>query len=104
MVESWPLALCDSRSVDPRDLVATDTIRRHYISETFYSLFNADQKWYYLSQQSPEEVTMLKIYDSDKDAAVRCKPPPEHYLLAPLLCSNWYGHKSISIHPLPCKT
>ncbi|TGJ79779.1 hypothetical protein E0Z10_g8983 [Xylaria hypoxylon] len=70
-VENWPLALCDSASVDFQDLIATDTVRRKYVGETFYSTFNPKQLWYYLSNQKRDEVAMLKIYDSNESATAR---------------------------------
>lgn len=71
-VTSWPLAICDTGTVREEDLVTTDLVRRKYVGETFYSKFNPNHKWYYLSNQQPDEVTMLKIHDSSEDAAVRC--------------------------------
>ncbi|KAI5865743.1 hypothetical protein GGS23DRAFT_353137 [Durotheca rogersii] len=68
---NWPLAICDSSTVREEDLVTTDLVRRKYVGETFYSRFNPRHKWYYLSNQEPNEVTMLKIHDSSVDARVR---------------------------------
>lgn len=72
-VESWPLAVCDSRSVDEKDLVACDIIRRRYIGETYFGLQNEAQRWAYLSEQMPDEVCLLKIYDSEPAVPARCK-------------------------------
>jgi len=70
-VGNWPLAFCDTGSVELQDLVPTDLVRRKYVGETFYSKYNPAHRWYYLSSQEPNEVTMLKIHDSDKTARVR---------------------------------
>ncbi|KAF3014477.1 hypothetical protein E8E14_010510 [Neopestalotiopsis sp. 37M] len=70
-VENWPLGVCDSRTVELEDLVTSDLVRRKYVGETFYSKYNPNHRWYYLSRQLPEEVTMLKIHDSDQSTDVR---------------------------------
>jgi hypothetical protein len=66
VVKNWPLALCDARSVQQTDLVAADFVRQTYIGETLYMLPNPEHKWHYLSKQAPNEVTLLKIYDSER--------------------------------------
>ena len=71
-IKSWPLAICDSRTVRQSDLVTSDLVRRRFVGETFYAKFNPEHRWYYLSEQQPDEVTMLKIYDSDERIGARC--------------------------------
>ncbi|KAH8678135.1 hypothetical protein BX600DRAFT_145551 [Xylariales sp. PMI_506] len=70
-VTSWPLAVCDARSVDVQDLVSVDIIRRKYIGETCFSKHNPDQEWYYLSDQNTNEIILLKIYDSSNDVEAK---------------------------------
>lgn len=36
---------------------------------TFSVKYNPDHKWYYLSNQTPDEVTLIKCYDSKVDRA-----------------------------------
>jgi hypothetical protein len=72
-VENWPLGVCDSSTVEFKDLITSDLVRRKYVGETFYSTYNSKHQWYYLSRQLPDEVTMLKIHDSDQSAQVRCE-------------------------------
>ena len=31
--------------------------------------YNPNHKWYYLSNQTPEEVTLIKCFDSEEDRA-----------------------------------
>ena len=71
-IKSWPLAICDSRTVRPSDLIPSDLVRRRFVGESFYARFNPEHRWYYLSDQRPDEVTMLKIYDSDSQIGARC--------------------------------
>ena len=71
-IKSWPLAICDSRTVRQSDLVPSDLVRRRFVGETFYAKSNPEHRWYYLSEQQPDEVTMLKIYDSHERIGARC--------------------------------
>ncbi|KAF5364573.1 hypothetical protein D9758_005522 [Tetrapyrgos nigripes] len=71
---AWPLALCDYRTVDTeRDLAA---VRRIAIDgtegETFAVQFHEGHQWMYLRGMTPEEVVLIKCYDSldDKDVSV----------------------------------
>lgn len=64
VVEEWPLAFCDSTTVKKDDLVASDNIRSKYIGENLFAKYSSDYRWYYMSDQLPDEVTLLKIFDS----------------------------------------
>jgi hypothetical protein len=48
------------------DLVECDHIRRRFTGATFYAHHSPGQKWYYLSQQSPDEVLLMKMFDSEE--------------------------------------
>lgn len=65
-VKSWPLALCDARTVNPDDLVTCDIVRRRYVGETYFGKYNPKQKWHFLSEMTPEDVIFIKVYDSDQ--------------------------------------
>ncbi|KAF8442949.1 hypothetical protein L210DRAFT_3643852 [Boletus edulis BED1] len=65
-----PLALADYRSIDPdNDLVPTRHIYAHREGSTFTIKYSPGHKWYYLSDQIPDEVTLIKCFDSDVDKA-----------------------------------
>jgi hypothetical protein len=70
-VESSPLALCDSRSIDARDAVAQDFIYPTMTGETYAFVHNAQHRWYYFPQMSPDEAILIKIYDSAGDGVAR---------------------------------
>lgn len=38
-----------------------------------YGLYSPDHKWYYLHHQTPEEILLFKIFDSDLDVPAKCK-------------------------------
>ena len=65
----WPLALCDYRSIDRTDLVPTTLRYPDREGETLSVRYNPNHKWYYLSNQTPDEVTLIKCYDSELDRA-----------------------------------
>ncbi|MDR7009789.1 CmcJ/NvfI family oxidoreductase [Paraburkholderia strydomiana] len=70
-VESSSLALCDSRSIALNDVVPSDLIYRDRIGETYAFVFNRQHRWYYFPLMSPDEVLLLKIYDSAGDGVAR---------------------------------
>jgi hypothetical protein len=77
-----PLAMCDARSVSPDDLVATDihhygeadlTLPRH--TGQIYSVrCNPAHQWFYVSEMQPDELLLLKCYDSRTDGRARFTP------------------------------
>ncbi|KID85049.1 methyltransferase CmcJ, partial [Metarhizium majus ARSEF 297] len=71
-VQDSPLALCDSSSVAPGDLVAADHYRESFGGEALYMLYNRNHRWYYLSEQTKDEVLVFKIHDSDGSSAQCC--------------------------------
>jgi len=65
-----PLAVSDWRTLDTEhDLVSVRFIYPDRAGGTFAVRHNPNHKWYYLSNQTPEEVTLIKCYDSEVDRA-----------------------------------
>ena len=81
-VQDNPLALCGAQSVSPQDLVATDihhfgehdlAVPRH--SGQIYSVrHNPAHQWFYVSDMQPDELLLLKCYDSRADGRARFMP------------------------------
>ncbi|ERF72759.1 hypothetical protein EPUS_04812 [Endocarpon pusillum Z07020] len=65
VVRDAPLAFCDFTSVDAADLIATDRPSREYVGEVYYVRYNSAQRWYWLSEQTPDELSLFMSYDSD---------------------------------------
>jgi len=63
-IEACPLALCDARSVDVNDLVEADRISANYVGEIYYAKSNPRLQWYWLSEQTPEEIAVFVSFDS----------------------------------------
>lgn len=71
-VQDFPLAICDPRTAEPGDYVETDI---HHFGEEdletprhsgqIYSLrYAEDHVWYYVSNMQPDEVLLLRNWDS----------------------------------------
>jgi hypothetical protein len=64
-VRDWPLAVCDVRTVDTSaDLQLCDILDPDRVSEEFMLHHNPEQKWYYLEDQTAEEVWVMHQADS----------------------------------------
>ena len=81
-VQDNPLALCDARSVAAGDLVSTDihhfgeddlTTPRHR-GQIYSVRHNPQHQWFYVSDMRPDEVLLLKCYDSRNDGRARFMP------------------------------
>lgn len=72
----WPLALCDYRSVDlKRDSFPVALIFPDREGETLGIKFNENHKWKYLHGMTPEEIVLIKCFDSIQDGSVAiCTP------------------------------
>ena len=70
-VETWPLAMIDGRTIAADDLIASDLIYRDKIGETYALTHRATHRWFYFPRLTPDEVVLLKIFDSAPDATVR---------------------------------
>ncbi|KAI5117235.1 hypothetical protein M0805_009272 [Coniferiporia weirii] len=71
-----PLALCDFRSVDvKRDLIPSTLKYPDHDGETYSVRYNPAHKWKYLRGMSPDEVVLIKCYDSVDDGSVAVLTP-----------------------------
>lgn len=70
-VQRTPLAFCDARSIATTDLLPSDLVYPDWTGETYSFAWNPKHRWYYVPRQRTDEVTLLKIYDSQTDGAAR---------------------------------
>src|SRR5271155_2795695 len=70
-IESSPLALCDARSLEAKDIVLTDLVYRERVGETLGFLYNPEHRWYYFPRLKRGEAILLKCYDSEDDGRAR---------------------------------
>jgi hypothetical protein len=73
VLEDRPHALCDSRTVDPDDLIATDRIIPEIVGEVYYLTHNSKHKWYWLEKQTPCEPFAFVMYDTKPGTHSRCE-------------------------------
>ncbi|KAI1855822.1 hypothetical protein JX265_012085 [Neoarthrinium moseri] len=68
-----PLAVADSKSVPEADLAATSMLddSGEKKAETWTVRPNAAHRWYFKYEQTPDEVVLIKCFDSAKDIARR---------------------------------
>ncbi|TVY22580.1 Gibberellin cluster GA4 desaturase [Lachnellula hyalina] len=69
-----PLGVADARSVGDEDLVPIGLIYPDRAGETCSVAFGAEHRWHYLNEQSPEEVLLIKCFDSETDGRARRVP------------------------------
>jgi hypothetical protein len=63
VVEQSPLVLSDYWS-SRQNVVTCDLIYPHTVTEIYLLEYSADQRWYFLDKQAPNELWFLKITDS----------------------------------------
>jgi hypothetical protein len=69
-----PLAVADAHSVSESDLVPVGLIYPDRRGETLAVRPNEKHKWYYVYGQTPEEVVLIKCFDSKVDGRARRVP------------------------------
>jgi hypothetical protein len=69
-----PLALCDQRTLDEADWVVGRTVEPDFPDGIPYitSVFNPRQRWFYISDLTPDDVIVFKGYDAAPDAPMGC--------------------------------
>ena len=68
---SAPLALCDARTIDAADFVATDLKYPNRTGEIYSVAFNPKQRWFYFPRMRRDEAVLIKCYDSAQDGRAR---------------------------------
>jgi hypothetical protein len=70
-VESFPLAICDARTVSPDDLVISERRYPNRVGQTYAITYNPAHKWYWFPRMRREEAIVFKVYDTLKDGRAR---------------------------------
>jgi hypothetical protein len=73
-VERSPLALADASSVRAEDLIATDQVFPDRVGEIYHLAHHRSQRWYYAPRMTPDEVLLIKGWDSLDDGRARFTP------------------------------
>jgi hypothetical protein len=69
-----PLAVCDAGTVKFDELVASDLVYAHRVGETYSVKYDPDHRWYYVPEMTPDEILLLKCFDSRADGPARFAP------------------------------
>ncbi|KAM0814312.1 putative Methyltransferase CmcJ [Seiridium cardinale] len=63
--EDFPFAVCDIQTnLDPDDVVAVDSVDPESVKELAYFTWNPNHRWYWASNQTPDEIIMMTQYDT----------------------------------------
>jgi hypothetical protein len=73
-VERSPLALADASTVRTEDLIATDQVFPDRVGEIYHLAYHPSQRWYYAPRMTPDEVLLIKGWDSLDDGRARFTP------------------------------
>ena len=78
-LRDWPLGLCDFRSLNlANDLLSSDNILPHKVTETYNVVYNERHEWYYLKDQMPDEILVFKSFDSKEGVATGIVTAPPY--------------------------
>jgi len=70
-VETFPLAICDARSVSPGDFVISERRYPNRVGQTYALKHNPAHQWYWFPRMRRDEALVFKVYDSMKDGRAR---------------------------------
>lgn len=73
-VTDTPLAFADARTVADADWIATDLKYPDRTGEIYRVAFNPDHRWFYVPNLQPDEILLLKTFDSATDGTARYMP------------------------------
>ncbi len=70
-VGSFPLAMCDARSISPDDLVISERRYPNRIGQTYAITYNPAHQWSWFPLMRRDEAIVFKVYDSLNDGRAR---------------------------------
>ena len=70
-VQEHPLAVCDAKTMERDDFIATDLVYRDRVGEIYSVAFRERHRWLYFPQMESDEAILLKCYDSAEDGRAR---------------------------------
>lgn len=73
-IQCNPLAVADSKSVAPEDLLVAERRYRHRIGQTYRLKYSPKHRWFYFPQMRRDEALVFKVFDSETDGRARFTP------------------------------
>lgn len=71
LVETKPLACADASTVRPDELVVFQIVYADRVGENYFAKWQPEHEWYYFPQMTPDEVMLIKQWDSGGDLAMK---------------------------------
>jgi len=73
-IQSHPLAICDSRSVAPQNMIKAERRHEDRVGEIYQLTYNPDHQWFYFPIMQRDEALVFKVYESENDGRARFTP------------------------------
>jgi hypothetical protein len=70
-VETFPLAICDARSLSLDDLVVSERRYPNRVGQTYAIKYNPEHRWYWFPRMRRDEALVFKVFDSLNDGRAR---------------------------------
>ena len=70
-VETFPLAICDARTLSLEDLVVSERRYPNRVGQTYAITYNPEHGWYWFPRMQRNEALVFKVYDSLRDGGAR---------------------------------
>jgi hypothetical protein len=70
-VETFPLAICDARSLSPDNLVISERRYPNRVGQTYAITYDPAHAWYWFPRMRRDEALVFKVYDSLTDGRAR---------------------------------
>ncbi|HKN11539.1 MAG TPA: CmcJ/NvfI family oxidoreductase [Pseudomonadota bacterium] len=70
-VETFPLAICDARTLSHDDLIVSERRYPDRIGQTYAIKYNPQHRWYWFPRMRRDEALVFKVYDSLNDGRAR---------------------------------
>jgi len=70
-VESWPLAIADSCTLDEKSMVVTERRYQNRVGQTMAITWDPKHRWYWFPHMRRDEALVFKVFDSETDGRAR---------------------------------
>ena len=70
-VETFPLAICDARTLSLENLVVSERRYPNRVGQTYAITYNPKHAWYWFPRMRRDEALVFKVYDSLRDGRAR---------------------------------
>jgi len=70
-VESWPLAIADSRTLSEKSMVVTERRYQDRVGQTMAITWDPNHRWYWFPHMRRDEALVFKVFDSETDGRSR---------------------------------